>query len=44
MLFLGNLDQAENAKTLLKVLDAGVGGFGVGYLFLRLISRLTSKL
>ncbi len=44
MLFLGNLDQAENAKTLLRVLGTGVGGFGVGYLFLRLISRLTGKL
>ena len=44
MLFLGNPEQVENAKTLLKTLGTGIGGFGVGYLFLRLISRMTGKL
>ena len=44
MLFLGNPEQVENAKTLLKILGTGVGGFGIGYLLLRMIRRLTEKI
>ena len=44
MLFLGNPEQVENAGALLKVLGTGVGGLGIGYLLLRVISRLTGKL
>ena len=44
MLFLGDFEQVDNAKTVLKILGTGVGGFGIGYLFLRVIRRLTEKL
>ena len=44
MLFLGRPEQVENAKALLTFLGIAVGGFGIGYFFLRVVSRLLGKL
>ena len=44
MLFLGRPEQVENAKALLTFLGTAVGGFGIGYFFLRVVSRLLGKL